>query len=467
MLLTITTTHNPATDLGYLLHKNPAKAQTFDLNFGKAHVFYPLVTPEKCTAALLLEIDPVGLVRGGKNNSAEGGPLDQYVNDRPYVASSFMSVALKEVFGSALNGKCRDRPALAELAIPLEAQLSVVASRGGEKILRDLFEPLGYTLKLDGYPLDETQPDWGASPYFSLTLSATCRLSELLSHLYVLLPVLDNTKHYWISEDEIEKLLRHGEGWLAKHPAKEFIARRYLRFRGLVRTALSRLVEVEEAVDDPDEAELSHTAEEIALERPISLNESRLTTVLTRVKESGAKRVLDLGCGEGKLLQRLINEKQFEHVTGLDVAHRTLQMARDRLKVERMPERQRERLSLLHGSLIYQDDRLKDYDAACVVEVIEHLDLPRLTAFERVLFEFAKPQTVIVTTPNAEYNVKFEGLPAGKFRHKDHRFEWSRAEFEAWAQNIAGRYGYTVRFEPIGTVDDVVGAPTQMGVFTR
>jgi 3' terminal RNA ribose 2'-O-methyltransferase Hen1 len=291
MLLTITTTHNPATDLGYLLHKNPAKAQTFDLNFGKAHVFYPLVTPEKCTAALLLEIDPVGLVRGGKNNSAEGGPLDQYVNDRPYVASSFMSVALKEVFGSALNGKCRDRPALAELAIPLEAQLSVVASRGGEKILRDLFEPLGYTLKLDGYPLDETQPDWDASPYFSLTLSATCRLSELLSHLYVLLPVLDNTKHYWISEDEIEKLLRHGEGWLAKHPAKEFIARRYLRFRGLVRTALSRLVEVEEAVDDPDEAELSHTAEEIALERPISLNESRLTTVLTRVKESGAKRV--------------------------------------------------------------------------------------------------------------------------------------------------------------------------------
>jgi hypothetical protein len=100
------------------------------------------------------------------------------------------------------------------------------------------------------------------------------------------------------------------------------------------------------------------------------------------------------------------------------------------------------------------------------VEVIEHLDPPRLSAFERVLFEFARPPTVIVTTPNVEYNVRFEGLPAGKFRHKDHRFEWTREQFRDWAEAVARRFGYTVSLSAIGTQDPEVGGPTQMAVLT-
>ena len=142
-------------------------------------------------------------------------------------------------------------------------------------------------------------------------------------------------------------------------------------------------------------------------------------------------------------------------------------MAAERLRFDQMPAHQRARLELLHGSLMYRDPRLEGYDAAAVVEVIEHLDPPRLAAFERVVFGAAQPGVVIITTPNREYNVKWETLPAGEFRHKDHRFEWTRAEFAAWAQGIAGRYGYRVRFLPIGPDDPVVGSPSQMAIFER
>jgi hypothetical protein len=213
MLLTITTTRPPATDLSYLLHKNPQRSQSFDLAFGQAHVFYPEAAPDRCTAALLLDVDPVGLVRG---RQASAGPaLDQYVNDRPYVASSFLSVAVAQVFGSALAGRSKERPELADSPLPLKARLAVLRCRGGERVLRRLFEPLGYAVAAAGRALDEAFPDWGESPYFTVTLDGHCRLRDLLAHLYVLIPVLDDDKHYWVGADEVDKLLRHGEGWLA------------------------------------------------------------------------------------------------------------------------------------------------------------------------------------------------------------------------------------------------------------
>lgn len=466
MLLTITNTQAPATDLGYLLHKNPARAQSFDLSFGRAHVFYPEAGAERCTAALLLDVDPVGLVRNRRGPSGEGGLLAQYVNDRPYVASSFLSVAIAQVFRSALIGASEDRPELAETPLPLEAQLAVLPCRGGEAFLRRLFEPLGYAVTARRHVLDETFPEWGESAYFTVGLAARCRLRDLLSHLYVLVPVLDNDKHYWVGDDEVAKLLRRGEGWLAAHPEREQIVRRYLKYRhSLTREALARLVEEESP--DPDRAAEAHAVEETALEERVSLNAQRLGAVVAALRASGARRVVDLGCGEGRLLGALLADRQFEEIVGLDVSHRALEVAADRLRLDRLPPRQRERLRLLQGSLNYRDRRLEGYDAAAAVEVIEHLDAPRLAVFARVLFEFARPGAVILTTPNAEYNVKFENLPAGQFRHRDHRFEWTRAEFEAWAGEVAGRFGYAVRFLPIGPEDAAVGAPTQMGVFTR
>ncbi|HEY7326235.1 MAG TPA: 3' terminal RNA ribose 2'-O-methyltransferase Hen1 [Gemmataceae bacterium] len=465
MLLTITTTHRPANDLGYLLHKHPERFQSFDLSFGKAHVYYPEVGAERCTACLLLDVDSVGMVRG--KNAEQSFLLAQYVNDRPYTASSFMSVAISQVFGSALQGRCKDRPELTATAIPLTARIDVLPVRGGERFLRAVFEPLGYHVQAVRFPLDERFPDWGESPYFSVTVQKTTTLADLLTHLYVLIPVFDGRKHYWVAEDEMEKLLAKGEGWLARHPEKEEIARRYLRFQpSLFRMALARLVQEEEPEGTEADDQAKEQAEEV-LEKPISLNEQRLGAVVAALRACGARRILDLGCGEGKLIRELLRDKQFDEIIGLDVSIRTLEVAQRRLKVDRLPTIQASRLKLIHGSLMYRDKRLEAFDAAAVVEVVEHLDPPRLTAFERVLFEFARPGTVVLTTPNREYNVTWETLPAGQFRHPDHRFEWTRQEFQGWAEAVAERFGYAVRFLPVGLEHPEYGPPTQMGVFER
>ena len=475
MLLTIRTTHRPATDLGYLLHKNPAKVQRFELTFGSAHVFYPEASDDACTAALLLDVDPVGLVRNRRGGpSGEGAMLEQYVNDRPYVASSFTSVAIAEVFGSAMAGRSKERAELVLQAIPLEARLAVVPCRGGAPFLSALFEPLGYEVRAERHALDSERPEWGESRYFTVTLRGERRLADLLSHLYVLLPVLDDAKHYWVGEDEVEKLLRRGEGWLASHPAREIITRRYLRHRrSLVRDAIGRLVAEESPEAEGADSVTSGApaaakdAEEEALERPVSLHERRLDAVVEVLKSVGARRVVDLGCGEGKLLRRLLAEPELAEIVGMDVSYRALDVASERLHLERMAPAKRERISLIHGSLTYRDSRIAGYDAAAVVEVVEHLDPPRLAAFERVLFEFARPGTVVLTTPNRDYNVTWPSLPAGRFRHRDHRFEWSRSEFAAWAEGVAGRFGYAVRIAGIGDEDAALGAPTQMGIFTK
>jgi 3' terminal RNA ribose 2'-O-methyltransferase Hen1 len=391
MLLTITTTHPPAGDLGYLLHKHPERFQSFDLSFGKAHVYYSEVGPQRCTACLLLDVDPVGMVRG--KSPDQHFLLAQYVNDRPYAASSFLSVAISQVFGSALQGRCQDRPELVATPIPLTARIDVLPVRGGERFLRAVFEPLGYEVEATRYPLDEKFPDWGDSPYFSVTVRKTATLADLLTHLYVLIPVFDSRKHYFVGADELEKLLVKGEGWLAQHPVKEEIARRYLRFQpSLYRMALARLVQEEEPVEGEEEEPRPQEQAEQVLEKPLSLREQRLGAVMAALRASGARRVLDLGCGAGSLLRELLKDRQFEEIVGLDVSIRSLEAAQRRLKLERLAPAQANRLQLFHGSLMYRDRRLEGFDAAAVVEVIEHLDPPRLAAFERVLFEFASPR---------------------------------------------------------------------------
>lgn len=408
--------------------------------------------------ALLLDVDPVHLVRGRQAH------VEAYVSDRPYVASSLLSVALAQVFGSALTGQSRERPELAATPLALTARLTVVHARGGEAILHRLFAPLGYAVTAEPHPLDAVFPAWGASDFFTITLTGEVRLVTLLTHLYVLLPVLDDEKHYWIGEDEVAKLLRRGEGWLAQHPERELITRRFLRHRPLVRTALARLAEE----DAPDDAAGTDFGEQLAdNDASLSLHDQRLSAVLAILKEANAQRVLDLGCGEGRLLQLLLADRAFTQITGMDVSLRALEIAAKRLRLDDLSPMQRARIALLHGSLTYRDARLAGFDAAAVVEVIEHLDPARLAAFERVLFVAAQPRLIVLTTPNVEYNVCYPGLADGSLRHRDHRFEWTRAEFEHWAQEVAGRSGYAVRFLPVGPEDPAVGAPTQMAVFTR
>ncbi|GCE00034.1 3' terminal RNA ribose 2'-O-methyltransferase Hen1 [Embleya hyalina] len=615
MFLTIATTHRPATDLGFLLHKHPGKAQRFSTTYGEAHVFYPEADEKRCTAALLLDVDPIALTRGVKRGKgAKGSPdltLAQYVNDRPYAASSLLAVALGTVYRTAMQGRCDARPELPAMALPLEIEVPALSARGGEEMVRRLFEPLGWQVRTETVPLDEGFPEWGESRYVRLALTGTMPLAEALRQLYVLLPVLDNAKHYWVAPDEVDKLLRAGEGWLAAHPDRDLIASRYLSRRPtLTRSAIERLAEVDETAPEdldnaiPDEdpepgsgpavapaavtdasagaapapAGTTHapatgtptpattasapatsgiasagmsvagasvpaasnvapagagaggpeslgvasagvsaagasvpatsdvasagalaasgvaslpaagvvsaaTEDSVPAASPageagggvgLSLARQRRDAILEALRAAGAERVLDLGCGDGKLIGALLREPRFREIVGVDVSIRALTIAERKLKLARMSERQRDRVRLIQGALTYTDKRLAGYDAAVLCEVIEHLDEPRLPALEYAVLGAARPATVVVTTPNVEYNVRYapeepggHGLAAGAMRHGDHRFEWDRATFRAWAERAAATYGYVARFEPVGEVDPEVGPSTQMAVFTR
>ncbi|MFF1700830.1 3' terminal RNA ribose 2'-O-methyltransferase Hen1 [Streptomyces sp. NPDC058252] len=477
MFLTISTTgtpERPATDLGFLLHKHPDKAQAFSTSYGTAHVLYPEASVERCTAALLLEVDAVALVRRGKGKGRGGAPdaaLAQYVNDRPYAASSLLAVALSSVFSSAMKGQCTARPELPEQPRPLRIEVPALPARGGADLVRQLFEPLGWTVTVEAVALDSEFPEWGDSRYVRLVLDAAgLTLAEALRHLYVLLPVLDDAKHYWVSSDEVDKLLRAGEGWLPDHPEQKLITSRYLSRRwSLTREAMERLelVRLAEA-DDTEVEEIDNAVDEETdtEEKPVPLAVRRRDAILAALHTSGAARVLDLGCGQGQLVQALLKDTRFTEIVGVDVSMRALTIASRRLKLDRMGERQAARVQLLQGSLAYTDTRLKGYDAAVLSEVIEHLDLPRLPALEYAVFGSARPRTVLVTTPNVEYNVRWETLPAGHSRHGDHRFEWTREEFRTWAERVARRHGYDVEFTPVGPDDPEVGPPTQMAVFS-
>lgn len=477
MFLTITTTgtpEHPATDLGFLLHKHPDKAQAFSTSFGTAHVFYPEAEERGCTAALLLEVDAVALVRRGKGKGRGGAPdaaLAQYVNDRPYAASSLLAVTLGNVFSSAMRGVCRALPDRAAEPLPLRVEVPAVPARGGPGLVRRLFEPLGWAVTAEAVPLDTGFPEWGDSRYVRLVLeSGTRTLSDALRHLYVLLPVLDDAKHYWVSPDEVDKLLRAGEGWLPGHPEQKLITSRYLSRRwSLTREAMERLELLRLAESDDSEVEEIDNAvapETEQEDRPTPLAVLRREAILAALADHAATRVLDLGCGEGHLVRELLREPRFTRITGVDVSVRALTISARRLGLDRMGERQAARVNLLQGSLAYTDKRLKGYDAAVLSEVIEHLDLPRLPALEYAVFGAARPGTVVVTTPNVEYNVRWETLPAGHVRHRDHRFEWTREEFRTWAAEVAERHGYEVGFRPVGPDDPEVGPPTQMAVFT-
>ncbi|MGI8590005.1 MAG: 3' terminal RNA ribose 2'-O-methyltransferase Hen1 [Nakamurella sp.] len=497
MYLTMTSTAPDATSLGYLLHKHPERVQSFSLPVGIAHVFYPEATDRRCTVALLLEVDPIELVRG-KRFAGDGFALSQYVNDRPYAASSMLAVALGRVFGTALRGECAARPELVTVPLPLTARIPAVPCSGGAELAGALFGPLGWSVTARTEPLDPQITGlggtaWGDSRYVDLTLTAAMTVAEALSHIYVLLPVLDGAKHYWVDAAEVDKLMTRAGSWLRTHPQRELIAARYLAHqRSYLTDASERLAALDDAAPSTDidgspdgspggspdgspdgssdgcpDADPAAGADGDPIGVPRSLVQHRKSAVVAALRQAGAHRIVDLGCGEGTLLRELLTDRDFTEIVGVDVSARELERAARRLDLDRLPDSQRARISLLQSSATYRDRRLAGYDAVVLMEVIEHLDVERLPALERSVFQSARPATVVVTTPNAEYNALYQRLTPGTMRHPDHRFEWSRAEFAHWASHAAAQHGYRVEHRPVGEVDPDLGPPTQLALFHR
>lgn len=494
-MLTITTTHNPATDLGFLLHKHPDRVQEFKTSHGKVHVFYPEATPERCTVAVMLEIDPLGLTSRDRRSRNMNWGIQDYVNDIPYTTTSLFGVALADVFSTAMNGRCVDRPELVKSPIPLEVKVSAVRSRRGSDLIRRFFEPLGYEVECETPKLDPMFPEWGDSQHHDVTLkSTTLTLQQVLQHLNVLLPTLDSRKHYFVGKDEVTKLMARAEEWLPSHPEKTIILNRYLSYRrGLSQEATARLdalmeqAGVEESGDDEDETTPDETTEEPSTGKPATprvraseqepepqqgLHSLRMGAIIQAFKSAGAESVLDLGCGEGALLQELKQHPEFKRITAFEVSERCLRVARRKINQgnrnrDRDAATKDDKFNFIHGSLQYRDERLAGHDAAAVMEVIEHIDLPKLDAFADVLFGCAKPGTVAITTPNVEYNQLFldEGQPA-RLRHRDHRFEWTRDEFRQWCESVAQQYRYGFEISGIGEEHEQYGPPTQMAVFS-
>jgi hypothetical protein len=474
VLVTLSTTHVPATDLGFLLHKNPARAQQVEVSTGTAHVFYPEADEQRCTVALLLEVDPVGLVRTARAGGAEAA-LAQYVNDRPYAGSSLLAVALGRAFSSARRGVSKERPELVDVALPLEVHVPALSCRGGADVARRFFAPLGWRVEATPVPLDETFPDWGDSRYVDLRLAGELRLADALNHLYVALPVLDDAKHHWIGADEVEKLLRAGSGWLAAHPERDLITRRYLGPPQRADPAGDRAAGRGRRHRPPGAGRRHRTAgrggrwaRAVGAGRGGRPPGAPGAAAARRGADRPALGRRPAGRRPGLRSRRVppgaAGRAAFTEVVGVDVSARALEVAARRLRLDRLPERQRARVRLLQSGLTYTDARLRGYDAAVLMEVVEHLDPDRLPALEHAVFAAATPTTVVVTTPNVEYNVRFEALPAGAFRHPGPPLRVDAQEFADWTTAVGDRHGYAVRLLGVGDEDPDVGTPSQMAV---
>jgi 3' terminal RNA ribose 2'-O-methyltransferase Hen1 len=458
MLLTVSTTHRPATDLGFLLGRNTERCQSFPLPFGQAHVFYPVADVDRCTAALLLEFDPVRFVRDSRNRTNDAGTLSGYVNDRPYVASSLMSIAMARAFAPGMSGESRDRPKLVDTPIDLEATLSVLRCREGAGFIKRIFEPLGYTVETTPIPFPPTFAGWGESPYHAVKITARTKLKDLVSQLYLLLPVLDDDENYEVGDEKLVKLIERREGWLRTHPERDRIAKRYTKPENRwVEHTVARVVaaDTDDLAADDDEADRRQKAAETP-----DLEKLRTAAVMTALREASARRVADLACGTGTLMKALLPEPRFKQVIGIDASIRALDIARVRLAIEKLPPEGRERVGLHQGAPTYRDAKLAGLDAICLVDYLERIDRSKLPALERVVFEFAKPTTVVFTTANADH-----GTP--RPAHSPHASEWTRTAFEEWATETASRFGYEVRFVAIGPKHEQQGSPSQMAVWTR
>ncbi len=442
MILNFNVKGENADKISFLLHKSPNKLHQFSLGFGSAYVFYSKYERNDVSFSLLVDIDPIDLVRG-KNKNSQG--IFDYVNDRPYATSSFLCSAIAQVFSTALSGRSKEYEHLVKEEMEFKVEVVSLKVKTNLIMLNKIFDPLGYELEIKSHLLDEKIFGEEESNYVDLILKNKLTLQSVLQHLYVLIPVFDNNKHYFVNNDEVEKLLSKGGDWIDVHPEKDFITSRYLNSKFIDAKKLESLFSKEQ----------NKMIEE---RKKNSLNSQRLSQVTDVIESLNIKSLVDLGCGEGKLIKELLNNTSVEKILGVDISINVLKKAARKLKYDTV----KDKIELVQSSAVYYDERFTEYEAICLIEVIEHIDEQKLYLLKENVFNLVKPKYVIITTPNVEYNTVYE---LDGYRHSDHRFEWSRSEFRLWCEEICNQYNYDVEYFSIGEEMETVGNSTQMGVF--
>lgn len=441
MLMTITCKGSDAQDLSWLLHKRPDRFQAFNLPYGTAYVFFPEYSDNKCIVTLLLDVESSGLNDICKAKDGEF----QYVNPRQYLSGSLLSGAITKVFASAIKGVCEEKPELVDKVFNYEMEITSFSCRLNPDYIEKLFLPLGYEI-------DFTKPSGQyseiAQQFGNLKLIARTTLQKLLSQLFILLPVFDRQLHFWIGESQLEKFIRHSTGWLENHPEKSFIINEYFWPASELKY---RVLEYFNAIPSADE-------------KAPGLNALRQEEIINSLIRHDATSILDLGCGNGSLLELLAQEKRFSKIAGMDIAARNIDEARKKLcsPGRRLCEAE----YVFVGSLTYKDKRISNYDALVLSEVIEHFELERMVLVMKNIFEHAKPRLFIMTTPNKAYNIEYL-LKYDEIRHPDHRHEFNEEEFTSFCQKFASQYNYELEMSSIGEKLPELGAPTLMGIFKK
>lgn len=497
MQLAIKATGEGAKMLSFLLSKNPQNLYDRSEKGYRVRLTYTVFTDTEVEAVLIVTPDPVELVK----NSPDVYDITQYINDREFVTSSLFCSYARSALGTALNGRPKEEYSeWVNHAFNLTISFGPVASDLPDAVINDLFEYLGYEVTIERGQADYRFQLKERSSARFISISGLSTVQAALKQLFVLIPVLDNYKHYYLSEQEIDKLQRYGEGWLDRHPLRELIIKRSLRFQDLIdqaaliygdkrweqpaegynvwkpavgREEIAKTAEIKgieeleelEELDGIDEAERldGESARESA---PfVSLNEQRYQAIVKIVENIPAKQTLvDFGAGEGKLSVRLGFIPGVKEILAVEPTERAQLRA-----IERFDKAARREAFVkpipVWGSLFYYDERLRCKDVMILCEVIEHIDEYRLPGTMECLFKEYQPKTLIVTTPNAEYNAFYQ-MPE-KMRHKDHRFEWTRQEFSEWCNGWANLYPYEVQIEGIGDQTEEYGQPTQTAIFTR
>ncbi|TDL78499.1 3' terminal RNA ribose 2'-O-methyltransferase Hen1 [Peribacillus frigoritolerans] len=445
MQLTIKATGDNVKAISYLLSKNPNNLYERNHKGHLVRLFYSKFEETELEVTIFVTPDPIDLVKNNSNSY----DITHYINDREFAVSSLFCSFIRSALGTALNGQPKEEYSeWVNYRFSFQFEFGPVVSSLSDKQLKDLFEPIGYEVAISRPDIEYSFEMKDKSSARSICLKGMKTLQNGLRQLFVLIPVIDNYKHYYIDDKEIEKLERYGEGWLEDHPKRDYIYRQSLRFKEIF-----SIVENKKTEEKKEEK----------IEK-VRLNDLRYEKIIDFVNQMKPRSIVDFGSGEGKLSVRLGFADGVKEIMAVEPSQSATLKAIERFdKVKNkekfvVPE-------TIWGSLFYYDERLKGKDVMILCEVIEHIDEFRLPKVLDTILHDYQPNALIITTPNREYNEIYD--MEDHFRHNDHRFEWTRAEFRHWCEERNHRKIYDLQFEGIGEEHDRHGFPTQMCVFVR